>query len=80
MVVAVEKKRILADEYGMRMTAELEGRIQIMCNWSESIIERERIDAIKRMIKANATKEQIISFGYTEDEYKKAESVLYANA
>ena len=31
-----------------------------MCNWSESIIERERIDAIKRMIKANASKEQII--------------------
>ena len=68
----------------MKMTAELERRIQIMCNWSESIIERERIreriDAIKRMIKANASKEQIISFGYTEAEYKKAESTLYANA
>ena len=77
---AVEKKRILADEYGMIMTAELEGRIQIMCNLSENIIERERIDAIKRMIKANATKEQIISFGYTEAEYKKAERALYAHA
>ena len=76
----VEKKRILADEYGMTMTAELERRIQIMCNWSESIIERERIDAIKRMIKANASKEQIISFGYTEAEYKKAENALYENA
>lgn len=76
---AVEKKRILSDEYGMIMTAELEGRIQIMCNLSENIIERERIDAIKRMIKANASKEQIISFGYTEAEYKKAESALYAN-
>lgn len=75
----VEKKRILADEYGMTMTAELERRIQIMCNWSESIIERERIDAIKRMIKANASKEQIISFGYTEAEYEKAERALYAN-
>lgn len=50
-----------------------------MCNLSENIIERERIDAIKRMIKANASKEQIISFGYTEAEYKKAESALYAN-
>ena len=50
-----------------------------MCNWSESIIERERIDAIKRMIKANASKEQIISFGYTEAEYEKAERALYAN-
>ena len=77
---ASEKKRILADEYGMRMTGELEGRIQIMCNLSENIVERERIDAIKRMIKANAAKEQIISFGYTEAEYKKAERALYANA
>ena len=50
---AVEKKCILADEYGMIMTAELEGRIQIMCNLSENIIERERMDAIKRMIRAN---------------------------
>lgn len=77
---ASEKKRILADEYGMRMTAELERRIQIMCNWSESIIERERIDAIGRMIRANITREQILSMGYTEAEYEKAESALYANA
>jgi len=81
---AVKKKRILADKYGMIMTAELEGRIQIMCNWSEGIIEsiteRERIDAIKRMIKVNITKEQIISMGYTEDEYAKTERALYANA
>ncbi len=80
---AVEKKRILSDEYGMIITAELEGRIQIMCNLSENIeersIRRERLNAIKRTIKANAFKEQIISFGYTEAEYKKAESALYAN-
>ncbi len=84
---AAEKKHILADEYGMIMTAELEGRIQIMCNWSEGIIEsitesiteRERIDAIKRMIKANITRDQIISMGYTEDEYAKAEGAVYAN-
>lgn len=76
----VEKKRILADEYGMRMTTELEGRIRIMCNLSENIIERERIDAIGRMIKVNITKEQILSMGYTEAEYKKAESALYAHA
>ena len=31
-------------------------------------------------IKANASKEQIISFGYTEAEYKKAENALYENA
>ena len=89
---ASEKKRILADEYGMTMTAELERRIQIMCNWSESIRERERreariearrearIEIIEKMIKANVTKEHIISFGFTEEEYKKAESTLCANA
>lgn len=81
---ASEKRRILADEYGMKMTAELERRIQIMCNWSESIeersIRRERLNAIERMIKINITKEQILSMGYTEAEYKKAESALYANA
>ena len=80
---AVEKKRILADEYGMIMTAELEGRIQIMCNLSENIeersIRRERLNAIKRMIKANITKAQILSMGYTEAEYQKAERSLYAN-
>ena len=87
----LEKKRILSDEFGMIMTAELERRIQIMCNWSESIkdmaynngvakgIQKERIDAIARMIKANITKEQIVSMGYTETEYEKAEKTLYAN-
>ena len=82
-----EKKRILADEYGMRMTAELERRIQIMCNWSESIRERERKDAkiearievLERMIRVNITRVQILSMGYTEAEYEKAESALFAH-
>ena len=51
-----------------------------MCNLSENIeskgiekgsekgIETERINAIKRMLKAGATKEQILSYGYTEKE------------
>lgn len=55
-----------------------------MCNWSEGIeersIRRERLSAIGRMIKAKITKEQILSMGYTEVEYEKAESALYANA
>lgn len=54
-----------------------------MCNWSESIRERERIDVridiIEKMIKANATKEQIISYGFTEAEYAEAENSVYAN-
>ena len=55
----------------------------LMCNWSESIRERERIDVridiIEKMIKANATKEQIISYGFTEAEYAEAENSVYAN-
>lgn len=92
---ADEKKRILTEEYGMIMTTELEGRIQTMCNLSENIIamgikegmekgiekgiEKERLDAVGRMIKANATKAQIIAFGYTEEEFAKAESILCTN-
>lgn len=79
-----EKKRILTEEYGMIMTTELEGRIQTMCNLSENIraisIEEERLNAIERMIRANATKEQIISFGYTEEEFAKVESIVCTNA
>ena len=53
-----------------------------MCNLSENIeargyekgITKERIAAIERMIKADATKEQILSYGYTEAEYAEAES------
>ncbi len=37
-------------------------------------------EIIEKMIKANVTKEHIISFGFTEEEYKKAESTLCANA
>lgn len=79
-----EKKRILTEEYGMIMTTELEGRIQTMCNLSENIKEQsvktERLNAIERMIKAGAKKEQIISFGYTEEEFAEAENFLCANA
>ena len=81
---ATEKKRILADEYGMIMTTELEGSIGIMCNLSEIVeergIRRERLNAIERMIKADATKEQIISYGFTEAEYAEAEGSVYANS
>ena len=79
----VEKKQILTDEYGMIMTEELEGRMQNMCNLSElvkeSAVKQERIAAVERMLKADATKEQIISFGYTEEEIERAENALYAN-
>ena len=59
-----------------------------MSNWSESVKERieeqvrehERINVIEKMIKANASKEQIISYGFTEAEYTQAEKFLYANS
>ena len=82
-----EKKRILTKEYGMIMTTELEGRMQTMCNWSEAIketsykegmekgMEKERLNAITRMLQANLTKAQIISCGYTEAEFAEAESL-----
>ena len=65
----------------MIMTDELEGRMQNMCNLSELVeaigikkgITQERIAAVERMLKADATKEQIISFGYTEEEIERAE-------
>lgn len=54
-----------------------------MCNLSELVEERaakrERIEAIRRMLKADAAKEQIISFGYSEEEIEKTENALYAN-
>ena len=57
---AVEKKRILEDEYGMRMTAELEGRIQIMCkilvNMIKQSMKTEQFNSIERMLKVNVTK------------------------
>ncbi len=81
---ADEKKRMLTEQYGMVMTAELEGRIQTMCNLSENIkdqsIKTERLNAIERMISAGFSKEQIISCGYTQDEFAEAESLLFTNA
>lgn len=87
-----DKKRLLAEKYGMVMTEELEGRIKIMCNLSENIqaegikkgiekgIKKERLDAIERMIRANASREQILSYGYTQDEYDEAENTLLVNS
>lgn len=55
-----------------------------MCNWAENIIAQsikaERLNAIKRMLKVGAVKEQIISYGYAERELAEAESLLCANS
>ena len=83
-----DKKRKLAEKYGMIMTQELEGRMNNVCNLSQIIVEKglklgreqgieqgveqERINAVTRMLRADADKAQIILFGYTEDEIAKA--------
>ena len=79
----------------MVMTMELEGRMRTMCNLSQVIeersmeqgikqgiqqgVEKERLNAVKRMLKAGATKEQIVSYGYTEEELIHAEDSLYVS-
>ena len=67
------------------MTTEPEGRMQTMCNLSENILEegiqqgvdlginKERQNAIARMLKAGASRQQILSYGYTKEELEKAE-------
>ena len=45
----------------------------------EKGIEKERLNAVERMIRANLTKAQIISCGYTEEEFAEAESLLCTN-
>ena len=70
----------------MTMITELEEWIQTMCNLSENIrdtaiqegIEKERLNAIERMVNAGFSKEQIISCGYTEEEFTEAEILFYA--
>jgi len=42
-------------------------------------IQKERMDAIERMVKAGASKEQILSYGYTEEEYRKSQESLLFN-
>ena len=66
-----------------------------MCNLSEIIIEeglregmergieqgrkKERLDTIRRMLKAGMYKEQIISLGYSEEEFAESENAEAEN-
>ena len=47
----VEKKRLLTKDYGMIMTAELEGRIQIMCNLSEILKQKALRKALRKVLR-----------------------------
>ena len=48
----------------------------------EKGIKKERLNAIGRMLKAEETKEKILSYGYTEEEFLRLdrESVLIQNS
>ena len=46
----------------------------------EQGIKQERFHAIERMLKAGATMAQILSYGYTREEFAEVESGLLANA
>jgi hypothetical protein len=61
------KKEKLKNKYGLIMTQELEGKVNVMCNWSEAIEERgqkmgiikSKVELITKKIQKNKTPEQI---------------------
>lgn len=57
-----------------------EGMKEGMKEGMEKGVEKERLNAIERMIKANLTKAQIVSCGYTEEEFARAKGLLCVNA
>jgi hypothetical protein len=48
-------------------------------DWENEIRENERNDAIKKMIRKNYSKDDILDLGYSEEEYTKAEKELFAS-
>lgn len=84
----LEKKSILEEEYGIAMTREMDRRLDIMCNLSQGIKEKgrvegraegmkqERIRAIQALLKQKCDRIFILKLGYTEDEIEKAEAEL----
>ena len=63
-----------------RIEARKEARIETRKEARIEARKEARIEALEKMIRVNITREQILSMGYTEAEYEKAESALYANA
>ena len=83
-----KKKKNLEKKYNMKMTLDLERRIDDMCNLSDVVEERgiekgtekERTRVIQKMIEKGYTKEDILDLDYTEDEYKKAKDAVGVDA
>ncbi len=62
-------------EKGMQEGME-KGMQEGMEKGMEEGIKKERLNAIERMIKAGAVKEQIMLFGYTEEEFTEVKSIV----
>ena len=83
-----KKKKNLEKKYNMKMTLDLERRIDDMCNLSDVVEERgiekgtekERTRVIQKMIEKGYTKEDILDFDYTEDEYRTAKDAVGVDA
>jgi len=68
---ATEKKQILADDYGMKMSKTVEEEVSSMCNLSDLIEEKAKIEAIRNMLKFGVSEEKILEV-YTAEELAKA--------
>ena len=53
---------------------------EVMQKYEKLAVEKERIEKIQALLKKGCDKEFVISVGYTEDEYLKAEAALCMNA
>ena len=87
VVISFEEKKKAIQEYGIEMSDKEEVEVNLMCNLSDLVEERgiqkglelgrnqgfelERFDAIRRL-STKLSEEEIMSFGYTEEEIQKA--------
>lgn len=78
-VISFEEKKKAIQEYGIEMSDKEEVEVNLMCNLSDLVEERgiqkgreqERFDAIRRLSE-KLSEEEILNFGYTEEEIRKA--------
>ena len=83
VVISFEEKKKAIQEYGIEMSDKEEVEVNLMCNLSDLVEERgikkgfdqgrerERFDTIKRL-SSKLSEKEIMSFGYTEEEIRKA--------
>ena len=65
------------------MNKKAKGESITMCiviqTWEEKGIKKERLNAIQRMLRRGYSKEDILGWEYTEEEYMEAESIIRNN-